>query len=549
MKSIKEPTEMAKLSLQKQREEVNKLHGSATKLVGVYKTELHPELQITAEMVGQLAAKMQALTGVSDEAVQGGENMLLTFTNIGKNVFPEATQTMLDMSVALGQDVTGSAMQLGKALNDPILGVTALRRVGVQFNDSQQETIKKLVESGHLLDAQKMILKELQVEFGGSAKAAGQTFAGQLNILNGAINDVQESIGKKLAEVLTPFVKNMTEVVTPIAQAAAGTISWSDAANSLATNAGTLGTNLAGIITFVQQHNEVMPIAAGILGGVLLISILAATAAMASFIGLSLPVLGIAAGIGAVGALIITNWGQVGPVLMPVIETIRGFFATIFEGIMSFVTSNMPVFQAIWAVFVNIIDYGMKYLSGLWNAVWPSMLQVLTGIWTAMTGGLRVLWGAFQLILSVGLGLLTGDWKKAWEMMKNGLQDIFGGLQTWIKGWWDAIVGFFKGGLNSIIGSLNGFINVINKAGGGKVSIGSIPSFDTGGPVENTGLAMVHAGEFVLSRDMLSGRTPVPSNVNTTNYEQPISINFYGNNPGDLDSIGYRLAWELRNSR
>jgi phage-related minor tail protein len=65
---------------------------------------------------------------------------------------------MTDMSVALGTDASGSAIQLGKALNDPIKGVAALQKVGVSFTESQKEQIKTLVETGDTLGAQKIIL-------------------------------------------------------------------------------------------------------------------------------------------------------------------------------------------------------------------------------------------------------------------------------------------------------------------------------------------------------------------------------------------------------
>ena len=64
---------------------------------------------------------------------------MLTFTGVGKDVFPQAIQTVLDMSQALGQDLKSSTVQLGKALNSPIDGITALSRVGVSFTDAQKK--------------------------------------------------------------------------------------------------------------------------------------------------------------------------------------------------------------------------------------------------------------------------------------------------------------------------------------------------------------------------------------------------------------------------
>lgn len=169
---------------------------------------------VTATQVEKLATSLQNVTKFSDETITNGQSLLLTFTNIGKDIFPKATETMLDMSQALGQDVKASAIQLGKALQDPILGVTALRRVGVNFSKDQQEVIRKLVETGKSAEAQKLILKELSIEFGGSARAAGNTFAGKLEILKNSVDNVKESLGQVIVEALTPFALQLASFVS-----------------------------------------------------------------------------------------------------------------------------------------------------------------------------------------------------------------------------------------------------------------------------------------------------------------------------------------------
>jgi hypothetical protein len=153
---------------------------------------------VTAQAAMDLADALSSKSGLSrfsDEAVLSAENMLLTFTNIGKDVFPAATQTVLDMSQALGQDLQSSSVQLGKALNDPIAGISALSRVGVTFTDDQKKMIEKMVAAGDTMGAQKLILKELSTEFGGSAANAAATFSGRMQTLQERLGDVAERIG------------------------------------------------------------------------------------------------------------------------------------------------------------------------------------------------------------------------------------------------------------------------------------------------------------------------------------------------------------------
>lgn len=173
---------------------------------------------VTADMVNELADALTKETRYSDEAIISADNILLTFTNIGKDIFPEVTEAVLDMSTAFGQDLKSSAIQIGKAMQDPITGAAALRRVGVQLTDAQEDLIKKLVESGDVMGAQRIIMDELKREFGGSAKAAGQTFAGQLDILKNSLSNVAEEVGTVLMPYLEGAFKRLIPAFQDIAQ-------------------------------------------------------------------------------------------------------------------------------------------------------------------------------------------------------------------------------------------------------------------------------------------------------------------------------------------
>lgn len=171
---------------------------------------------VTSEAAKDLAGSLQNITTYGDEAILSAQNILLTFTKIKNDVFPEATKTVLDMSTALGQDLKSSSIQLGKALNDPIQGITALSRVGVSFTETQKDMIEKLVKSGDIMSAQKIILAELATEFGGSATAAATTFSGGMTQVKNQIGEVFESIGKSLLPSLNDFVIKIKPVISNI---------------------------------------------------------------------------------------------------------------------------------------------------------------------------------------------------------------------------------------------------------------------------------------------------------------------------------------------
>src|SRR3989304_328099 len=164
---------------------------------------------LTKQQILNMAAAFQKQTTFSDEAVLSAQNMLLTFKEIKGPQFEGATQAVLDMATAMGTDVVTASIQVGKALNDPIQGVTALRRVGVQLTDQQEEQIKVMMEAGDVMGAQNIILGELSSQFGGSAAAAADTFGGRMAQLKNALSEVQEVIGMALLPILTTLAKGL----------------------------------------------------------------------------------------------------------------------------------------------------------------------------------------------------------------------------------------------------------------------------------------------------------------------------------------------------
>lgn len=168
--------------------------------------------KVSADSVLKMSDQLEALSMIDQEAILNGQNLLLTFTNVrngvgeANHIFDQATRAMVDMSAAMGSDPQTAAIQLGKALNDPVKGVAALSKVGVSFTKQQKDQIKTLVESGKTMDAQKVILRELNVQFGGAAKAAGSGF-------EGALFRAKDALGDLFRDVATPLLPGFTKKI------------------------------------------------------------------------------------------------------------------------------------------------------------------------------------------------------------------------------------------------------------------------------------------------------------------------------------------------
>ena len=165
----------------------------------------------TAQGIRDMSNAFENLNATMDDtAIQGGANILLTFTNIRKDAFKPALQAALDLSQAMGQDLKSSVVQIGKALNDPLKGLTALTRVGVTFSAQQKKQIADAVKVGNTFAAQKIILAELNKEFGGSFLAGGNTTAGKVAKFKDAVDDLQ----RVLATALLPVVGKVSDALT-----------------------------------------------------------------------------------------------------------------------------------------------------------------------------------------------------------------------------------------------------------------------------------------------------------------------------------------------
>jgi hypothetical protein len=208
---------------------------------------------LSIDELKEQAEGLQKTTLFGDEQTEQAQSLLMTFTNVKGEIFKQAIPAIQDMATKMGGDLKGSTMQLGKALQDPIAGISALRRVGVSLTNEQMEGIKKLVSAGKMQEAQMMILNELQKEFGGSAEAAANSGTGFMKQLQNSFGDVMEIIGEGIVSLIKDIKPQLEAFVGIIGSG----ISWIIAH----------GTDLKNVFVSLATGISVAAVAYGVIAG------------------------------------------------------------------------------------------------------------------------------------------------------------------------------------------------------------------------------------------------------------------------------------------
>jgi len=165
-----------------------------------------------SEGLQDYAAELQKLTTFSDETIIASQALILTFTRIGSEIMPQTTEAVLNVATAMGTDLKSASIQVGKALNDPLIGLSALSESGITFSQVQKDLVKDMIAVGNTVGAQKLILKELETQFGGSAFAARNTLGGSLKSLSNSFGGLLEA-DKGSPSALTDEINGLTDVL------------------------------------------------------------------------------------------------------------------------------------------------------------------------------------------------------------------------------------------------------------------------------------------------------------------------------------------------
>jgi len=447
---------------------------------------------VTVGHLTNLASSIQNYSGQTDDSIMQTEALLLTFKNI-KNVgadkiFDQATKAAADMAAKMGTDASSAAIQLGKALNDPIKGVGSLSRVGVQFTEAQKKQIAAMVESGDTMGAQKIILKELNEEFGGAAKAAGDSLPGQIEKAKRSFEDMSESLMSALMPTISKLVGFLTDLIKKF-----------DSLPGSVKTVIVIGTAIGGLLAVLAPVISAMTT----LGPVL--------ALLTNPIGL------VIAGIAALAAGLVIAYQKS--------ETFRDIVNAVWGAIKDTATTVWAAIKDVVLAAVDAIretiSTGMAAAKAVWDAVWALFGPLVTAVWGNIKTIVQTAITVVQSIIKAVMALIHGDWGTAWNAIKEAASAIWDGIKSVVRNSIDAVKETISrvldsiksvwssvwNGLKSLVSSAWNGINDAVSDGIGKVLdlIRSLPG-KIKSALGNLGRLLYSAGEDIV-RGLLDGIT------------------------------------------
>ncbi len=144
----------------------------------------------SVERLNAMADSMEKTSTFSAGQINQAQTRMLSYAGVVGDQFPRAMQAVIDMSERMGYEVTASAETIGKALDVPSEGLTALSKQGFRFTDAQKELVKQFERTGQSAKAQDIILQALESSYGGAAQAARDTLGGSLTAVGNTINSL-----------------------------------------------------------------------------------------------------------------------------------------------------------------------------------------------------------------------------------------------------------------------------------------------------------------------------------------------------------------------
>ncbi|MBS8228405.1 phage tail length tape measure family protein [Vannielia litorea] len=355
----------------------------------------------SADQLFRIASGLQEISTYGDEDILRNVTApLLTFTQISGKEFDRAQKAILDVSTLLKMDLKSASLQVGKALNDPVAGLSALSRAGITFSEDQKAVIKSLVETGKVAEAQSLMLDELERQFGGQAEAAALAPLGAMKQLSNAVGDLKEQLGEQIVPFLVPLV-----------QSASKAVKWfSDLSPAIKKSVVVFGAMAA--------------IGGPVLGflGLATIGIASLTTALGAMAAVIWPITAVVAAIGAIAAIgtyVYRNWDGLG-----------GFFRNLWGDIKAVHVSALQTLKS------EAEKYSPETVRAI-EQTWTAHAQVLGTIWKGHKDAFSTAWTGIR-------DLARGDFAPAnlfyqWDTIGTRFSMSMDGVKQALIAKWEEI--------------------------------------------------------------------------------------------------------------
>ena len=131
--------------------------------------QLAAALKSTGEAAGysisqlnKMAAEFSGASVFSEGDINRAQTRLLSYTGIVGEEFPRALQAAIDTATRMGMTVEQAAETVGRALDVPSAGLSALSKQGFRFTEDQKKLVEQLEKTGKTAEAQGIILSALE---------------------------------------------------------------------------------------------------------------------------------------------------------------------------------------------------------------------------------------------------------------------------------------------------------------------------------------------------------------------------------------------------
>jgi phage-related protein len=395
--------------------------------------------QVTDRLIAFAEASEMRLA-VDAEVIKGVQGQLLTFKALGASAdevggsFDRATEAAFNMAAAGFGSAESNATQLGKALEDPVRGLSALRKSGTTFTEEQQDLIATLVESGDLLGAQGIILDELDAQYGGVAEAT----ADASDKLTLAFDNIKETAGAALLPVFAELVEGLMPVTEVLGTALAD--AFTELSPVLSDIVGMLPSLLEAFVPLIPIIGE--------LAAIFLEMVVQFLPIFVELFEQLLPVIAELAPI--IADVFLMALQELMPVFLLLIESLMPIVEALLPVLLDLIITLAPVFVTLIEKMMPLIEKVLPMFIGFIEFLTPIIVWLAELLGEVLVFAVGLLIGVFE-----GAEVFFEEFAKFFKNLWLGIQIVFATVINGLISGFENFINFFVEGFNTLLKGIN----------------------------------------------------------------------------------------------